>query len=457
MSEELREDSWRLERPPKRDIARIRSVRAREILDSRGLPTVEVDVVLEGGRVGRASVPSGASMGPREAVELHDAGGSRRGVHAALESVEHVIAPFLICKDVRDPTAIDVALAELDGTVRKEALGANAILAVSLAVARASALVRRRPLYRALGNPRANLLPLPLFNLLNGGSHADNALDIEKFMVAPVGAASFREALGMGAEMYQALKALLHRRGLGTAVGDEGGFAPSLCANAQAIELLLEATTLAGYAPGRDVVLALDVAAGRLFDSEWYHFARAERRAYHTDQLIALYEAWVRQYPIASIEDGLAEDDPEGWRRLTERLGARIQLAGDDIFATQERLVNEGVDQGVANAVVIKLNQVGTIAEAVSAMGAARAAHYATIVSHRSGETPDDFIADFAVATSAGQIKAGAPSRERVAKYNQLARIEEQLVSDARFAGGKAFASWNHESARDGSQARPVP
>lgn len=428
------------------DPSRIRELRAREILDSRGLPTVEVDVVLEGGHVGRASVPTGLSTGNREAAELRDGDCWRfdgMGVRAAVQSVTRFIAPLLAFADVRNQSAIDEALAELDGTARKEALGANAILAVSMAVARAAALLRDRPLYRSVGDSHAALLPLPLFNVLNGGAHADNGLDIEEFMAVPIGAQSFSDALHIGAEVYQALKAVLQRRGLATSVGTEGGFAPNLRSDVEALELVLDAVVQAGFAPGEDVVLALDVAAGRLFEDGVYRISGQQTHGLRTEGLVALYDDWVRQFPIASIEDGVAEQDQEGWLLLTERLGARVQLVGDDVFATQEQYLREGISAGIANAVLVRLNQVGTVTEAIATMQVARTAGYATIVSHRSGETADDFIADFAVATSAGQIKAGAPSRERVIKYNQLARIEEELGRDARFAGGSALGAWD--------------
>jgi enolase len=424
---------------------RIKQVRAREILDSRGLPTIEADVVLDDGVTGRAAIPSGASTGSREAVELRDRDKGRYSGKGVLTAVEHVtndIGRFLFQKDASDQAAIDGALCELDGTEQKARLGANAILAVSLAVARASAASRGLPLYRALAaNGAPPLLPVPMFNVLNGGVHADNNVDFQEFMVVPVGATDFRGALRMGVEVYQALKATLKTAGYSTSIGDEGGFAPILRDNIEAIEVILRAIEHAGYRAGQDVVLALDPAASELYVDGGYVLARSGGRRLTSEQLVWQWEEWVRQFPIVSIEDGLAEDDWNGWKLLTARLGERIQLVGDDIFVTQAALLRKGVAQHVANAVLIKLNQVGTLTETLETMKVAREAGYGCVVSHRSGETTDDFIADFTVATAAGQIKAGAPCRgERVAKYNQLARIEEELGSQARYAGGGVFA-----------------
>jgi len=418
----------------------IKQVRAREILDSRGFPTVEADVVLENGVIGRAAIPSGASTGSREAVELRDGDTARFSGKGVLKAVGHVtkeIGHLLAGRDVSEQTAIDQALRELDGTEQKAHLGANAILAASLAVARASAAARGLPLYRALAIDGApHILPVPMFNVLNGGVHADNSVDFQEFMVAPVGAPDFRTALRMGAEVYQALKATLKKAGYSTAVGDEGGFAPNLRANVEAIEVILRAIEHASLRAGEDVVLALDPAASEFYANGAYVLSKSGGQRVSTEQLVELWADWVRQFPIASIEDGLAEDDWSGWKLLTERLGDRVQLVGDDIFVTQSAILRRGIEQHVANAVLIKLNQVGTLTETLETMKVAREAGYRCVVSHRSGETTDDFIADFTVATGAGQIKTGAPCRgERVAKYNQLARIEEELGSEARYAG----------------------
>jgi enolase len=417
----------------------IASIRAREILDSRGNPTVEVDVRLEDGSQGRAAVPSGASTGSREAIELRDGDASRyggKGVRRAVTNVNDTIAAALDGAEAAEQAKIDDCLCALDGTDNKEKLGANAILGVSLAVARAAADSAGLQLYRHLGGENACLLPVPLFNILNGGAHADNSVDIQEFMIAPVGAASFREALRMGAESYHALKAALKEKGYGTAVGDEGGFAPNLKTNGEAVELILAAIERAGLRPGEDVVLALDAAASEFFSEGDYVFRKSDKSRRSAAAMIEFYEDWVRRFPIWSIEDGLAEDDWAGWKMLSERLGGRIQLVGDDIFVTNPAIVRRAVSEGIANAVLVKLNQIGTVTETLAAVAEARAGSYGTIISHRSGETPDDFIADFAVATSAGQIKTGAPCRgERVAKYNQLLRIEEELGAGARYAG----------------------
>jgi len=422
----------------------IKEVRARWILDSRGLPTVEADVVLESGVLGRAAIPSGASTGSREAVELRDGDKGRfsgKGVTKAVGHVNNEIARAVREKDAADQAGIDRILRDLDGTEQKARLGANAILGVSLATARARAIAERQPLYRALA-PGANewVMPVPMFNVLNGGVHAES-VDFQEFMIAPVGAQSFRDALEMGAETYQALKSILKESGYSTSVGDEGGFAPAIKANVEAVQLVLKAIERAGFKPGQDVVIALDPAASEFYEGGRYVLKRAGGREYSSEQMVDLYEDWVRQFPIASIEDGLAEDDWSGWKLLTERLGRRIQLVGDDIFVTQAPILRKGIAQGVANAILIKLNQVGTLTETLETMQVAREAGYRCVVSHRSGETTDDFIADFVVATGAGQIKTGAPCRgERVAKYNQLARIEEELGKEARYAGPSVFA-----------------
>jgi enolase len=417
----------------------IATIHAREILDSRGNPTVEVDVRLEGGVIGRAAVPSGASTGSREAVELRDKDSSRylgRGVGRAVANVNNVVAPALRGADPSDQPGIDERLRALDGTDDKSRLGANALLGVSLAVARAAASSAGLPLYRSLARDTSVLLPVPMFNVLNGGVHADNSVDLQEFMIAPVGAPSFHEALRMGAECYQALKSILKKSGYGTAVGDEGGYAPNLKANVEAVELILRAIELAGFQPGADVVLALDPAASEFFEDGRYVFRNSDRSWRTAEEMVVFYEDWVRQFPIWSIEDGLGESDWDGWRLMTRRLGGRVQIVGDDIFVTNLAIITQAVGQKVANAALIKLNQIGTVTETLGAMAAARKGGYGTVISHRSGETTDDFIADFAVATSAGQIKTGAPCRgERVAKYNQLLRIEEELGSEARYAG----------------------
>jgi len=420
----------------------IESIHARQILDSRGNPTIEVDVRLDGGASGRAAVPSGASTGSREAVELRDGDKLRwrgKGVLRAVENVNRVLGPALQGLDPYDQIAVDQKLKSLDGTENKAKMGANAILGISLAVARAAAAGKRVPLYRslAIGAP---LLPVPMFNVLNGGVHADNSVDLQEFMIAPVGAASFGEALRMGAETYQVLKSTLKESGYGTAVGDEGGFAPNLRANVEAVELILKAIERAGFKAGSDIVLALDPASSEFYEDGAYSFHKSDGKRRSSDEMIAFYEDWVRQFPIWSIEDGLAEGDWDGWQRLTERLGSKIQLVGDDIFVTDPAIIQTAIERKVSNAALIKLNQIGTVTETLQAMKVARDAGWGTVISHRSGETSDDFIADFAVATRAGQLKTGAPCRgERVAKYNQLLRIEEELGGSAEYAGKKPF------------------
>ena len=421
----------------------IASIRAREILDSRGNPTIEVDVQLADGAKGRAAVPSGASTGSREAVELRD-GDQRRfggkGVTRAVANVNDVIGTALRGAEAGDQAAVDERLRTLDGTDTKSRLGANAILGVSLAVSRAAAASSGVPLYRRIGMGGSPSVPVPMFNVLNGGAHADTSVDLQEFMIAPVGAASFREGLRMGAESYQALKATLKERGYTTAVGDEGGFAPNLRANVEAIELVLRGVERAGLRPGSDIVLALDPAASEFFEDGAYVFRKSDGSRRTSAQMVEFYEDWVRQFPIWSIEDGLAEDDWNGWRILTERLGQRIQLVGDDIFVTNPAIIRRAIERKVANASLIKLNQIGTLTETLEAIAVSRAAGYGTVISHRSGETSDDFIADLAVATAAGQIKTGAPARgERVAKYNQLLRIEEELGTAAPYAGRAPF------------------
>jgi enolase len=424
-------------------VSSIEVVKAREILDSRGNPTVEVDVRLDDGASGRAGVPSGASTGTREALELRDGDKKRfggKGVAKAVANVNDVIAPALAGVDATDQAALDAKLLALDGTANKDKLGANAILGVSMAAARAAAESRGLPLYRYLGGVDARLLPVPMLNVLNGGAHADNSVDFQEFMIAPVGAPNFREAMRWAAECYQALKSTLKSKGLGTGVGDEGGFAPNLKANVEAVEVILAAIDKAGFAAGKDIVLALDPAASEFFEDGAYVFAKSDKSRKTSADMVAFWADWVRQYPIWSIEDGLAEQDWDGWRLMTEKLGSKIKLVGDDIFVTNPAIVTQAIEKGVANSVLIKLNQIGSVTETLECMRIARRARYGTVVSHRSGETPDDFIADFTVATGAGQLKTGAPCRgERVAKYNQLLRIEEELGSQAQYAGPRPF------------------
>ncbi|MCY0869246.1 MAG: phosphopyruvate hydratase [Firmicutes bacterium] len=420
----------------------IYDVVGREVLDSRGNPTVEVEVTLEGGASGRAIVPSGASTGAHEAVELRDGDKSRylgKGVRTAVANVDDIIGPELIGYEVTDQTRIDMRLLELDGTPNKSRLGANAILGVSLAVARAAADFLDMPLYRYIGGVQARTLPVPMMNIVNGGKHADNTIDFQEFMVMPVGAASFAEGLRMGAEVYHSLKSVLHARRLATAVGDEGGFAPNLRNSAEAIEAILEAVHKAGYRAGDDIRIAMDPAATELFADGQYTFA-GEGVTRTSDEMVRLYEELVRQYPILSIEDGLAEDDWEGWAALTKALGERVQLVGDDLFVTNTERLKRGIDGGIANSILIKVNQIGTLTETCEAVTMAQQAGYTAIVSHRSGETEDETNADIAVALSAGQIKTGAPSRtDRVAKYNQLLRIEDELGAASRYLGMAAF------------------
>ena len=425
-----------------RTIARIE---AREILDSRAYPTVEATVYLDDGTTGSAAVPSGASTGAREAIELRDGDPRRyigKGVLTAVGNVSGTISPALRGMPVDGQEEIDRKLCDLDGTGNKSRLGANATLAVSLAVARAAAAVRGEPLYRGLGGARATLLPVPLLNVINGGRHANNRLDFQEFMIVPHGAASFREALRAGVETYHALRMLLHSRGQSTAVGDEGGFAPELRSHIEALDCLVEAITKAGYKPGADISLALDPAASELWEDGRYKFTKSGEGDRTPAEMIAMYQAWIDKYPIVSIEDGLGEDDWEGWRELTTAIGSRVQLVGDDLFVTNAKILQQGIDRGVANAILIKVNQIGTVSETLTAMRLAEQAGYRRVVSHRSGETEDTSIADLVVATRAGQIKTGAPARtERTAKYNRLLRIEEELGSDAEYAGTKAFSS----------------
>ncbi|MCC6241280.1 MAG: phosphopyruvate hydratase [Gemmatimonadaceae bacterium] len=419
------------------------SVSAREILDSRGNPTVEVDVILETGSAGRAAVPSGASTGEREAVELRDGDASRYGGKGVLNAVNNVnteIAEALEGMDATDQIAIDRAMLDLDGTENKGRLGANAILGVSMAVARAGAMEVGLPLYRYLGGPMARTLPVPMMNILNGGAHATNTVDFQEFMIVPVGAESFADGLRMGTQVFHALKKVLVARKLSTGVGDEGGFAPNLASDEDALKIIIEAIESAGLQPGHDIALALDVAASELFRNGQYQFHKSGAAARSPEAMADLYEGWLQEYPIVSIEDGMAENDWKGWKLLTERIGDRCQLVGDDLFCTNSAILAKGIEEDVANAILVKVNQIGTLTETLEAMELARAAGYNAIISHRSGETEDTFIADLAVATQAGQIKTGAPSRsDRVAKYNQLLRIEEQLEGYAEYPGGAIF------------------
>ncbi|MGA2597183.1 MAG: phosphopyruvate hydratase [Bryobacteraceae bacterium] len=420
-------------------------VLGREILDSRGNPTVEADVYLADGSKGRAAVPSGASTGEHEAVELRDGDKHRylgKGTLKAVKNIVNTIAPAVTGMDAEDQSGIDRKMIELDGTPTKGKLGANAILAVSMAAARAQAISEGTPLYRYLGGVGANLLPVPQMNILNGGAHADNSVDPQEFMVVPYGATKFAEALRMGAEVFHTLKGVLKKRGYSTAVGDEGGFAPNLKSNEEALEVVLEAITKAGYKPGEQIGIALDPAASEFYDTDKkkYVFKKSDKSERTSEQMVEFYAGWVAQYPIVSIEDGMAEDDWDGWQLLTEKLGSRIQLVGDDIFVTNTERLGRGIARGIANSILIKVNQIGTLTETLEAMEMAAKAGYTNVVSHRSGETEDAFIADLVVATRAGQIKTGSASRtDRIAKYNQLLRIEEELGAGAKFAGRSAF------------------
>ncbi|MBL8768148.1 MAG: phosphopyruvate hydratase [Planctomycetes bacterium] len=423
-------------------------VHAREILDSRGNPTVEAEVLLEDGSVGQAAVPSGASTGTHEAVELRDGDKARylgKGTTKAVANVNGPIARALMGQEALDQGAVDRLLLELDGTPNKKKLGANAILAVSCAVAKASAAASGLPLWRYLGGAGARVLPLPMMNIVNGGAHADNNVDLQEFMIQPVGASSFAEGLRWGAEVFHALKSVLKKKGLATGVGDEGGFAPDLKSNEDAITSVLDAITSAGLVPGKDVTLALDVASNELLENGKY---MVDGKAMSAEQLVDLYDRWCSQYPILSIEDGLGEDDFAGWKILTERLGKKVQLVGDDLFVTNVERLRMGIRDGLANAVLVKINQIGSLSETFETMRMATAANYACVVSHRSGETEDTTIADLAVATGAGQIKTGSLCRtDRVCKYNQLLRIEEQLGQSALYAGPSFLARWRPASA----------
>jgi enolase len=422
-------------------VSEITFVRAREILDSRGNPTIEVDVMLESGAGGRAAVPSGASTGAGEAVELRDGGDrySGKGVRRAVENVNTTIATALVGGEALDQRGIDTMLGDLDASDDKSNLGANAILGASLAVAHAAADELGVPLFRYLGGPDAHVLPVPLMNVLNGGAHADNSVDFQEFMLVPLGAGSFSEALEWGTTTYHALKGLLHDKGLATGVGDEGGFAPDLKSNVEAVELLMDAISAAGHDPGRDIALALDPATSEIVEEGEYVLA-SEGRKLTGEQMVELWEQWVRDYPIVSIEDGMGENDWEGWAHLTGRLGDRVQLVGDDLFVTNPEVLQRGIDSGAANSILIKVNQIGSLSETFDCIRLAHRHSYTTMISHRSGETEDSTISDIVVAVNAGQIKAGAPARgERTAKYNQLLRIEDLLGDTARYAGRSAF------------------
>jgi enolase len=424
-------------------MSQIDKIRAREILDSRGNPTVEADVFLVSGERGRAAVPSGASTGEHEAVELRDGDKQRyggKGVLKAVANVNNILAGELKGMDAFDQRAIDEKLIELDGTPNKSNLGANALLAVSMATARAAASNRKQPLYRYLGGDAADTLPVPMMNIINGGAHADNNVDFQEFMIVPVGAPRFSEALRMGAEIFHTLKSVLQKKNYGTAVGDEGGFAPNLKSNEEAIETILEAVELSGYKAGEDLLLALDPAASEFFDGESYVFKKSDGRKLSSAGMISFWQDWAGKYPIISIEDGMAENDWEGWKGLTDELGDRIQLVGDDLFVTNTKFLQKGIDLGVANSILIKVNQIGTLTETLDCIELAKSNGRTAVISHRSGETEDAFIADLAVATNAGQIKTGSISRsDRIAKYNQLLRIEEELGSAARYLGREAF------------------
>lgn len=420
-------------------------VLAREILDSRGNPTVEADVYLADGTIGRAAVPSGASTGEHEAVELRDNEKSRylgKGTRKAVENVLKLISPALAGVDAADQTLVDRTMLSLDDTPNKSKLGANAILAVSMAAARASAESDATPLYRYIGGVNARVLPVPMMNVINGGAHADNSVDLQEFMIVPVGASRFSEALRMGVETFHNLKAVLKKHGYSTAVGDEGGFAPSLKSNDEALEVLMEAISKAGYKPGDQIAIALDPASSEFYnkDKKKYVFKKSDKSEKTSEQMVEFWSKWVSRYPIISIEDGMAEDDWDGWKKLTDALGKKIQLVGDDLFVTNSERLQQGIDKGVGNSILVKVNQIGSVTETLDAMRLAASAQYTAVVSHRSGETEDAFIADLAVATNAGQIKTGSASRtDRIAKYNQLLRIEEELGDGALYLGKRAF------------------
>ena len=446
-SQRILQSDWpEIQTDPKdkeRPMTNISEIRAREVLDSRGNPTVEAEVLLADGTRGRAIVPSGASTGEHEAVELRDKDNQRylgKGVLEAVENVNGEIAVALANMDAADQGAVDAKMIELDGTENKGRLGANAILAVSMAAARAAADSFGLPLYRYLGGAGANVMPTPMMNILNGGAHADNNVDFQEFMVMPVGAQIFSEGLRWGVEVFHTLKAVLKKRGYNTAVGDEGGFAPSLKSNVEAIEVVVEAIQQAGYTPGRDIAIALDPASSEFYQDGKYVFKKSDKSSKSSEDMARFWEKWANEYPIVSIEDGLAEDDWEGWKTLTELAGKKIQLVGDDLFVTNTERLQEGIDRGIANSILIKVNQIGTVSETLAAIDLARRNGYTSVISHRSGESEDTFIADLAVATGAGQIKTGSASRtDRIAKYNQLLRIEEELGKNAQYLGLKAL------------------
>ena len=435
----------------------IESLRGREVLDSRGNPTVEAEVALSDGALGRAAVPSGASTGEHEAVELRDGDARRylgKGVGKAVENINGPIQKAVVGLNAADQALLDRRLIELDGTPNKSRLGANALLAVSLAASRAVAASLKLPLYRYLGGVHATLLPVPMMNVINGGAHADNNVDFQEFMLVPLGAPRFSEALRMGVETFHTLKKVLTKRGYNTAVGDEGGFAPNLKSNVEALEVLLEAIQAAGYRPGQDIAVALDPAASEFFEKSQYVFKKSDKSRKSSEQMVEFWADWVERYPIVSLEDGLAEDDWAGWKLLTERLGGKLQLVGDDLFVTNTERLARGIQGGVANSILIKVNQIGTLTETLEAIELARRNGYTAVVSHRSGETEDTFIADLVVATGAGQIKTGSASRtDRIAKYNQLLRIEEALGTEARFLGRSAFPA-SRAAAQEASSTR---
>jgi len=426
-------------------MTRIEAIKAREILDSRGNPTVEVEIHLSGGAQGRAAVPSGASTGEREALELRDGDKKRflgKGVRKAVQNVQKIIAPRLKGMEAADQANLDRIMIEMDGTENKSKLGANALLGVSMAACRASAQALGIPLYRYLGGAGARELPVPMMNFVNGGAHADSDLDIQEFMVVPAGAGNFAEALRMGAEIFHTLRQILKKKGYSTSVGDEGGYAPRLGSNEEALQWIVEAISQAGYVPGKDAFLALDSAASEFYEEGAYLFKTGKKKKLSSEEMIDFYEDLVNRYPIKSLEDALAERDWKGWEKLTRRLGKKVQIVGDDIFVTNPKILQEGIEKGVANSILIKLNQIGTVTETLEAIEMARRARYTAVVSHRSGETEDSFIADLAVATRVGQIKSGSASRsDRMAKYNQLLRIEEELGDTAIFRGVKVFYS----------------
>lgn len=420
----------------------IEDVQAREIIDSRGNPTVEVDIHLSSGVFGRAAVPSGASTGELEAVELRDQEERflGKGVKKAVTNAEEIIGPEITGMDATDQAAIDKLMIELDGTNNKSNLGANAILGVSLATAKAAAAALDLPLYRYIGGTNSKTLPVPMMNILNGGAHADNNVDIQEFMIMPVGSDTFSEAFRMGTEVFHNLKKVLAGKGYNTAVGDEGGFAPNLKSNDEAIEVILEAIKKAGYKPGEEIVLALDSASSEFYENNLYHFKKSDGSKKSSREMVEFYNNWIEKYPIVSIEDGVSENDWDGWKYLTDKLGSKIQLVGDDLFVTNTAILSKGIEKGVANSILIKVNQIGTLTETLDAIEMAKRAGYTAVISHRSGETEDTTIADIAVATNAGQIKTGSASRtDRIAKYNQLLRIEEELGSSAIYPGRNAF------------------